>query len=178
MYITFPHIDLIKHSVTKFSIPWHLSLQFLKEYSPNGGILMRIIYHGIIRSSQKWSEMCIMHWLMDTIQRTKTQTLPLRKIRACYFVRAVYHGKTHVIPNPVIAATWTSSLIFHNAEKQQQHASHFLQIQPKTIRNSYKLQIWFQVEFYFRWRPSLTPSSLFWPSESNLWVLRFDRWCY
>ena len=44
------------------------------------------------------------HGLMDTITRTKTKTLPLRKIRVCYFFRAVYHSKSHVIPHPVIAA--------------------------------------------------------------------------
>ena len=42
--------------------------------------------------------------LMDTILRTKTETLPLRKIRVCYFFCAVYHSKNHVIPHPVIAA--------------------------------------------------------------------------
>ena len=45
----------------------------------------------------KWSGKCMVHGLMDTIPRTKTKTLPLRKIR-------VYHSKNHVIPHPVIAA--------------------------------------------------------------------------
>ena len=47
----------------------------------------------------------MMHGLMDMIPKTKTKTLPLRKIRVCYFFRAVYHSKNHVIPHPVIAAT-------------------------------------------------------------------------
>ena len=46
----------------------------------------------------------MVHGLMDTIPRTKTRILPLRKIRVCYFFRAVYHNKTHVIPHPVGAA--------------------------------------------------------------------------
>ena len=45
----------------------------------------------------------MLHVLMDTILRTKTKTLPLRKIRDCYFFRAVYHSKNHVISHPVIA---------------------------------------------------------------------------
>ena len=44
------------------------------------------------------------HGMMDMIPRTKTKTLPLRKIRVCKFFRAVYHSKNHVIPHPVIAA--------------------------------------------------------------------------
>ena len=44
------------------------------------------------------------HGLMDTIPRTKTKTLPLRKIRVCSFFCAVYHSKKHVIPHRVIAA--------------------------------------------------------------------------
>ena len=46
----------------------------------------------------------MVHGLMDTIPRTKTKTLPLRKIRVCYFFRAVYQSKNHVISHPVIAA--------------------------------------------------------------------------
>ena len=42
--------------------------------------------------------------LMDTILKTKTKSLPLPKIRVCYFFRAVYHSKKHVISHPVIAA--------------------------------------------------------------------------
>ena len=46
----------------------------------------------------------VVHGFMDTITRTKTQkTLPLRKIRVCYFFRAVYHSKNHEIPNLGIA---------------------------------------------------------------------------
>ena len=41
---------------------------------------------------------------MDTITRTKTKTLPLGKIRVCYFFRVLYGSKIHVIPHPVIAA--------------------------------------------------------------------------
>ena len=40
---------------------------------------------------------------MDRIPRTKTKTLPLRKIRVWNF-RAVYHSKNHAIPHRVIAA--------------------------------------------------------------------------
>ena len=53
---------------------------------------------------QKWSGKCMVHGLMDMIPRTKTKTSPLQKIRVCYFFRAVYHSKNHVIPHPVIAA--------------------------------------------------------------------------
>ena len=46
----------------------------------------------------------MVHGLMDAILRTKTKTLPLPKIRVCYFFRAVCHSKNHVISHPVIAA--------------------------------------------------------------------------
>ena len=46
----------------------------------------------------------MMHGLIDTIPRTKTKTLPLRKLRVRYFFRAVYHSKYHVILIRVIAA--------------------------------------------------------------------------
>ena len=59
----------------------------------------------------------MVHGLMDTILRTKTKTLPLRKLRVSYFFRAVYHSKNHVFPHPVIAAIFDK--IFYNAEKQQ-----------------------------------------------------------
>ena len=46
----------------------------------------------------------MVHGLIDTIPRTKTKTLPLRKLRVCYFFHAMYYSKNHVIPHPVIAA--------------------------------------------------------------------------
>ena len=46
----------------------------------------------------------MVHGSMDTIPRTKTKTLPLRKTRVCYFFRALYQSKNHVIPHRVIAA--------------------------------------------------------------------------
>ena len=46
----------------------------------------------------------MVHGLMDMILRTKTKTLPSPKLRVCYFFRAVYHSKKHVISHPVIAA--------------------------------------------------------------------------
>ena len=46
----------------------------------------------------------MVHGLMDTIPRTKTKTLQLRKIRVCYFFCAVYYSKNHVIPHRVIGA--------------------------------------------------------------------------
>ena len=85
-----------------FSIPSRLSLHHLKICFPKVGIFMRIIwYYGIIRSGQTWSGKCMVH---GSIPRAKTKTLPLRKIRVCYFFCAVYHSKKHVIPNCVIAA--------------------------------------------------------------------------
>ena len=42
--------------------------------------------------------------LMDTNPRTKTKTIPLRKIRVCLFLNAVYRSKNHVILHRVIAA--------------------------------------------------------------------------
>ena len=36
-------------------------------------------------------------------QNKDTKKKPLRKIRVCYFFRAVYHSKNHVIPNLGIA---------------------------------------------------------------------------
>ena len=66
---------------------------------------MRIIcYYGSIRSGQKLSGKCMVHELIDTIPRTKTKTLPLRKMRVCYFFHAVYNSKNNVIPYRVITA--------------------------------------------------------------------------
>ena len=94
----------------QFSIPCHLSLHFSKKWFPKVGIFMRIIwYYGIIRSGQTWSGKCMVRGLMDTIPRTKTKSLPLRKIRVCYFFCAVYHSGNHVIPHPVIAAIFNVS---------------------------------------------------------------------
>ena len=107
----FPHIDskkvcsLVKNSVTKFSVI--LSVQytlafifFLTECFPKVWTFMRIIwYYGIIRSDQRWY---MGLWIRLPEQRQKP--LPLRKIRVCYFFRAVHHSKTHVISHPVIAA--------------------------------------------------------------------------
>ena len=45
----------------------------------------------------------MVHGLMDTIPRTKTKTLPLRKLRELFF-RAVYYSKNHAIPHRVIGA--------------------------------------------------------------------------
>ena len=59
----------------------------------------------IKHSVTKWSGKCMMHGLMDMIPRTKKKTLSLRKIRVCYFFRAVNHSKNHVIPHPFNAAT-------------------------------------------------------------------------
>ena len=36
--------------------------------------------------------------------QNKDKTIPLRKIRVCYFFHAVYRSKNHVIPHRVIAA--------------------------------------------------------------------------
>ena len=72
----------------------------------------------------------MVHGLMDTIPRTKTKTLPLRKMR-------VYHSKYHMLPHPVIDAILNVILNFYSAEKHKKNASQILQIQPKTIRNSY-----------------------------------------
>ena len=46
----------------------------------------------------------MVHGLVDTIPRTKTKTLPLRKLRVCYYFHVVNYSKNHVIPHPVIAA--------------------------------------------------------------------------
>ena len=59
-----------------FSIPWHLSLHFLKECFCKVGVFMKIIwYYGIIRSGSKWSGKCMVHWLMDTIYPNKDKTM-------------------------------------------------------------------------------------------------------
>ena len=56
---------------------------------------MRIIrYYGIIRSGQKWSGKCMVPRLIDTILRTKIKTLPLPKIRLCYFSEQCIIAKT------------------------------------------------------------------------------------
>ena len=61
----------------------------------------------------------MVHVLMDTILRTNTKTLPLRKVRVCYFFRALYHSKNHEIPHPVIADIFDVILDIYSAEKQQ-----------------------------------------------------------
>ena len=106
----FPHIDskkvctLIKHSVTKFSVisSIHYTLSFItlffeEMFSWSRNFYDNNIYYGIIRSGQKWSGKWMVHRLMDTVPRTKTKTLPLRKIRFCYLFRAVYHSKKHTM---------------------------------------------------------------------------------
>ena len=63
-----------------------------------------MVLSDLAKSGLKSVEKCMVHGLMDTIPRTKAKTLPLRKIRACYIFRAVYHSKNHAIPHCVIAA--------------------------------------------------------------------------
>ena len=73
-----------------FSIPCHLSLHFLKKCFPKEGTFMRIIWnYGIIRSGQKWFGNCMLHGLMDAIPRTKTKTLPFRKISLLFFLCSI-----------------------------------------------------------------------------------------
>ena len=92
-----------------FSIPWHLSLHFLKECFRKIGIFMRIIwYYGIIRSGQKWCGKCMVHKFMETILRTKTKTLPLGKLRVCYFFHAMYYSKNMWFPTLLLLPSWTS----------------------------------------------------------------------
>ena len=102
---------LIKHSVTKFLFsdivhsvyprPSFITSFFEEIFSQS-----RNFYENnmVLSDPAKRSRKCMMHGLMDTIPRTKTKTLPLRKIRVCYFFHAVYHSKNHVIPHPVVAA--------------------------------------------------------------------------
>ena len=44
-----------------------------------------------------------LHVLMETITRTKTKHYHYEN-KVCYFFRAVYHSKNHMIPHPIIAA--------------------------------------------------------------------------
>ena len=44
----------------------------------------------------------MVHGLMNTILRKKTKSLPLRKIRVCYFFLAVCHSKKTFDPHRVI----------------------------------------------------------------------------
>ena len=43
-------------------------------------------------------------WIDGYDSQNKDKKLPLQNIRVCYFFRAVYYSKNHVIPHPVIAA--------------------------------------------------------------------------
>ena len=43
-------------------------------------------------------------WIDGYDSQKKDKTLPLRKIRVCYFFLAVYDSKKHVIPHHVIGA--------------------------------------------------------------------------
>ena len=69
-----------------------------KDFYDNNMILW---YHQI-RPKEAWK----MHggWIDEYDSQNKDKTLPLRKIRVCYFFRAVYHSKNHVVPHRVIAA--------------------------------------------------------------------------
>ena len=85
-----------------FSIHWHLSLHFLKEILCKVGFLWEL--YDIMVLSDPAKSGLESAWYMDTVPRTKTKTLPLRKFRVCFFFHAVYYSKTNVIPHPVIAA--------------------------------------------------------------------------
>ena len=108
----FPHIEskmvctLIKHSVIS-SIQY--TLAFITSFFEGMFSQSTIFYENnmilwYIRSGQQWSGKCMVHGFMDVIPRTKTKTLPLRKLRVGYFFHAVYYSKNHVIPHSVIAA--------------------------------------------------------------------------
>ena len=73
---------------------------FLTECFPKVGLFKRLIWFYQIRPK-------LVHGLTDTIIRTKkttTKNITITKTRVCYFFRAVYQNKNHVIPHPDIAA--------------------------------------------------------------------------
>ena len=78
-------------------------------------------------------------WIDGYDYQNKDKTLPLQKIRVRYFFCAVYHSKTHVISNPVIAAILDVILNILQHLKQYQHSSQIPQIRRllKTSENSY-----------------------------------------
>ena len=88
----FPHIDskkvctLIKHAVTKFSVisSIHYTLAFITAFLDRILSQSRNLYENNIYDIMLLSDPA-KRGLMDTITRTKTKTLPLGKIRVCYF---------------------------------------------------------------------------------------------
>ena len=56
-------------------------------------------------------------WIDGYDSQDKDTNIPLRKIRVCYFFRAVYHSKKHMIPHPVIAAIFERHLKYFTTLK-------------------------------------------------------------
>ena len=84
-----------------------------------------ILWHYQIRPKVVWN---VVHGLMDTITRTKTKKLPLRRIKSVtFFVQCIIHvAKTYVIPHLVIADILYVILNNLHRLKQQQQASQIL----------------------------------------------------
>ena len=89
------------------SVQYTLSFitSFFEEKFSHSRIFMRIIlilWYNQICPKVVWK----VHgaWIDGYDSQNKDKTLPLRKIRVCYFFRAVNQSKKHVFSHPVIAA--------------------------------------------------------------------------
>ena len=132
---------------------------FLTECFPKVGLFKRLIWFYQIRPK-------LVHGLTDTIIRTKkttTKNITITKTRVCYFFRAVYQNKNHVIPHPDIAAILDVILNILPRWKEQQCAVRILQ--PNRCRNYQKIGINcnfnFRLNVALKRRPSWHPLKYF-----------------
>ena len=102
---------LVKHSVAKLSVissvQYTLSFitSFFEEMFSKGRNFYdnnMILWYYQILPKVVWKVKGA--WMDKYDSQNKDKTLPLRKIRDCYFLLAVYHSINHVIPHRVIGA--------------------------------------------------------------------------
>ena len=102
---------LVKHSVAKLSVisSVQYTLSFITSFfeemfsqSRNFYDNNMILWYSQILSKVVWKVQGA--WMDGYDSQNKDKTLPLRKIRDCYFFLAVYHSKNHVISHCVIGA--------------------------------------------------------------------------
>ena len=114
LFVNFIHPDFFRILiqkrfvlVTKFSmiLSVQYTLSFITSFFEEMFSQSRNFYENnmILWYHQIWPKVV---WKVHVrlMDRTKTKTIPLRKIRVCYFFHAVYRSKNHVVPHRVIAA--------------------------------------------------------------------------
>ena len=107
---------LVKHSVAKLSVESSVqyTLSFITSFFEEMFSQSRtfydnnmILWYYPILPKVVWKVQGA--WMDGYDPQNKDKTLPLRKIRDCYFFLAVYHSKNHVIPTVLLVPSWTSS---------------------------------------------------------------------